>query len=80
MAIKEALLWAKNFHSVHILLESDCVNAVTTINDAGPNVHWVNQGIVNEIKHLLSTIVGVSLNYVTRSGNNVAHKIANRES
>ncbi|XP_026419373.1 uncharacterized protein LOC113315289 [Papaver somniferum] len=77
-AINEALNWGNNLHFDRILLESDCQNVFFSINDATLYVHWVNQGLVNEIKHQLSTRSGTTLIYLNRSGNNVAHVIANR--
>ncbi|XP_026443765.1 uncharacterized protein LOC113343881 [Papaver somniferum] len=78
LAIKEALNWASNFHLHPIFLESDCQNVVLFINDVVPHVHWVNQGLVNEIKHQLSARPEITLVYVHRSGNHVAHTITNR--
>ncbi|XP_026398871.1 uncharacterized protein LOC113294708 [Papaver somniferum] len=78
LAIKEALVWAKEMQYGSLLLESDCQNVVTSINDAIPHVHWMNRGIVNETKQHLSTRIGTTINYVRRSDNKIAHIIANR--
>ncbi|XP_026438996.1 uncharacterized protein LOC113337549 [Papaver somniferum] len=54
----------------------DCQNVVNSLKNANSSVHWLNQGIVQEIRHLVSTMNYYDVRYVKITTNKAAHVIA----
>ncbi|XP_026458889.1 uncharacterized protein LOC113359482 [Papaver somniferum] len=77
LAMKEAILWARDCGSNNIILESDCANVINSIKTANPSVQWTNQGLVDEIRLMLSYSTYLSVNFVKRTAKNASHVIAN---
>ncbi|XP_026433777.1 uncharacterized protein LOC113331264 [Papaver somniferum] len=76
VAMIEAIQWAKELNLNNVLLESDCKNVVTAINNVISTVQWTNQSYVDGIRHILSSAMYFGVGYVKRSANNIAHVIA----
>ncbi|XP_026435095.1 uncharacterized protein LOC113332802 [Papaver somniferum] len=76
LAMKEAIPWAKQCIDSEVILESDNLNVINSIKHANTSVHWRNQGIVDEIRHMLSYVTCFILNHVRRSTNKAVHVIA----
>ncbi|XP_026458437.1 uncharacterized protein LOC113358942 [Papaver somniferum] len=76
MAMKEAILWAHHLNLNNVTLESDCRNLVNAISSVSSTVQWLNKSYVEEIRHLLCSVLSFGVVYVNRSANNVAHVIA----
>lgn len=78
MAFKEVVLWAKSLDLNYVIFESDSLNIVKSITDATPYVNWWSQGIIEEIKHLLSSLSMSQISHVKRIGNKAAHNLASK--
>ncbi|XP_026383235.1 uncharacterized protein LOC113278680 [Papaver somniferum] len=77
LAMKEAIMWVRNCGLSNAILEGDCQNVINSINTAKPCVHWMNQGLVDEIRHMLSSVYNVMVKHVKRSANTATRVIAN---
>ncbi|XP_026399797.1 uncharacterized protein LOC113295684 [Papaver somniferum] len=77
LAFKEAIQWEKEKGLKKVTFEGDCLNVINSVKYANSSVHWMNEGLVHEIRHLLSNISWFNVNYVRRHANNDAHVIAN---
>ncbi|XP_026451517.1 uncharacterized protein LOC113351800 [Papaver somniferum] len=75
-AMKQAVLWANELNLRSVIFESDCKNEITSISDVKPTVHWMNQGYIDEIRHLLKNFMFSEVSHVKRLANNIAHVIA----
>ncbi|XP_063939145.1 uncharacterized protein LOC135148333 [Daucus carota subsp. sativus] len=78
MAIKEALSWIDDMQWPHVTVESDCLVVVQAIRSKTPMRSHLG-GIIEECRRLLTQFHKVSLFFVKRSANMVAHQLA-RES
>ncbi|XP_026416981.1 uncharacterized protein LOC113312443 [Papaver somniferum] len=78
LAFKEAILWESEIGLQKVNFEGDCLNVVNSVEYAKSSVHWMNEGLVNEIRQLLSKLSCCKVNYVKRQTNNVAHVIAHK--
>ncbi|KAM6546616.1 hypothetical protein CsatB_027352 [Cannabis sativa] len=75
IGIKEALSWIKTNGWNGVILESDCLRV---ISDIQCNKHMVSPygHIISECKALCAEIGNISLSFVKRSSNRVAHSLA----
>ncbi|XP_026399653.1 uncharacterized protein LOC113295539 [Papaver somniferum] len=80
LAMKEAILWARECNLNKVILEGDNLNVINSIRQSTSSVHWMNQGIINDIKLLLSNTSCFVVNHVNRSENYVAHSVAKKAS
>ncbi|WCJ19123.1 hypothetical protein M5689_001426 [Euphorbia peplus] len=74
LGIREALSWVKNKSLEHVILESDAAFVVEHLRH-----HSFRSGygvILDDCKYLISSFNDVSVNYVGRSANQVAHSLA----
>ncbi|KAM6595665.1 hypothetical protein CsatA_006189 [Cannabis sativa] len=75
LGFKEALSWIKSNGWVGVILESDCLRVISDIqsnkNMVSPYGH-----IILECKALCAEIGNISLSFVKRSANRVAHQLA----
>ncbi|KAL8146376.1 hypothetical protein AgCh_004207 [Apium graveolens] len=78
MAIKEALSWIDVMQWPHITVESDCLVVIQAIRSNTPMRSYFGV-IIEECRSLLKRFHKVSLFFVKRSANMVAHQLA-RES
>ncbi|XP_026399279.1 uncharacterized protein LOC113295145 [Papaver somniferum] len=62
----------------HVVFEYDNEVLIKSINEQVPCVHWMNQGLVLNIKFLLNKIRHWKCNSVRRTSNTVADKIAKK--
>lgn len=75
MAIKEALSWMKNKTWQNIIVESDCLVAVQAVRSKVPMISPFGL-IVEECRKMLQDQNTVSLSFIKRSANMVAHELA----
>ncbi|XP_026384371.1 uncharacterized protein LOC113279951 [Papaver somniferum] len=80
LAMKEAILWANECNLNNVILESDNLNVINSIKQTTSSVHWMNQGIIDDIKFFLSSSPNFVVNHVKISANSVAHSIAKKAS
>ncbi|XP_074324391.1 uncharacterized protein LOC141661307 [Apium graveolens] len=78
LTIKEALSWIDRMQWPQTILESDCLVAVQAIRSNTPMRSYFG-GIIEECRSMLKRLHKVSLFFVKRSANMVAHQLA-RES
>jgi ribonuclease HI len=75
LACRRALLLARDMNVERVVLETDCMGAVNKLKDKG--LDRSAQGhLVEEIKKLLKGFMMASVSHVHRSGNEVAHSLA----
>ncbi|KAM6582866.1 hypothetical protein CsatB_009868 [Cannabis sativa] len=72
IGVKEALSWIKRKGWQNVIVETDCINVVHALRS---KVHMISPygSIINESKLLLSVLNNVSVIFVKRSANKVAH-------
>ncbi|KAL8088671.1 hypothetical protein AgCh_038446 [Apium graveolens] len=75
IAIKEALSWTEKSPWQHITVESDCLLAVQSIRSKTPMLSPFGR-MVKECRRLLPEQNTVSLSFIKRSANIVAHELA----
>lgn len=75
IAIKEALSWCKSQGGLQAEIESDCLVVIQAIRSKVPMVLSVGR-IIEECRALLLNLNNVSLFFVKRSANMVAHSLA----
>jgi ribonuclease HI len=75
LACRRALMLAKDMNVDRVLLEMDCMGVVNKLRDKG--LDRSAQGpLVEEIKKLMKGFMMASVTHVHRSGNEVAHSLA----
>uniref|UniRef100_A0A803Q0T2 Reverse transcriptase n=1 Tax=Cannabis sativa TaxID=3483 RepID=A0A803Q0T2_CANSA len=72
LGIKEALSWVKEAKWQNVILESDCLCAVQAIRSSLDMISTFGL-IVKDCKNLLASLINVSISFVKRSANLVAH-------
>lgn len=75
MAVKEALSWCDSMPEKSITIESDCLVVVQAIRSS-THMRSYFGGIVEDCRRLLKRLNKVSLFFVKRSANMVAHNLA----
>ncbi|KAL8091980.1 hypothetical protein AgCh_034313 [Apium graveolens] len=75
IAIKEALSWTEKLPWQHITVESDCLLVVQSIRSKTPMLSLFGR-MVKECRRLLQEQNTVSLSFIKRSANMVAHELA----
>lgn len=78
MVIKEALSWVDRTSWRQVTIESDCLTVVQAIEGSYPMRSHFGQ-LVEECRLHMQRLKNISLFFVKRSANTVAHKLA-RES
>lgn len=74
--MQEAIMWDKEKKLDNDIFETDCQNVVNSLQNTNTFVHWMNQGLVQKIRHSATTLNFFDVRYVKRTVNNVAHVIA----
>lgn len=77
MAVKEALSWIDKQHWNSVMLETDCLVVVQAIRSKATMRSMLGL-IIDDCRMLLKRLHKVSLSFVKRSANMVAHKLARR--
>lgn len=77
LGIKEALSWVKKGEYNGVIIESDCLALIQAIRSATVNLSYLGR-IVQDCKSMLVSLKerNITLNFVKRSANRVAHYIA----
>ncbi|XP_074322699.1 uncharacterized protein LOC141659673 [Apium graveolens] len=77
IGIREALSWIKNKNWSSTVVESDCLGAIQAIRCSSINLSYLGR-VVDECRKLLDDLESrnVSLKFVKRSANMVAHYLA----
>uniref|UniRef100_A0A803PKP8 Reverse transcriptase domain-containing protein n=1 Tax=Cannabis sativa TaxID=3483 RepID=A0A803PKP8_CANSA len=75
VGIKEALSWIKNKRWSDLVLETDCLNVVHDFNSNKPMISPYGF-VIKDCKAILEHLVNVSIVFVKRSANKVAHALA----
>ncbi|KAM6561787.1 hypothetical protein CsatA_031026 [Cannabis sativa] len=75
LGIKEALSWIKEAKWQNVTLESDCLCAVQAIRSSLDMISTFGL-IVKDCKSLIASLTNVSISFVKRSANLVAHNFA----
>lgn len=77
IGIREALSWVKGKFSQPVVVESDCLSIIQAIRCTSVNLSYLGR-VVDECKQLLSVLKErhVTLKFVKRSANKVAHLLA----
>ncbi|KAL9225979.1 hypothetical protein vseg_001842 [Gypsophila vaccaria] len=75
MALREAILWAKENHVFHLTVFSDCLQLVLQVNQKSAPHHCI-WSVIKDISFLLSSFHCLSITYFPRSHNTCAHRIA----
>ncbi|XP_060965604.1 uncharacterized protein LOC133034522 [Cannabis sativa] len=75
MGVREALSWIKKKGWIGTIVETDCLTVVQAIRSNLPLLSYFGS-IISDCKELLKQLCGVSVNFVKRSANSVAHSFA----
>ncbi|XP_060963698.1 uncharacterized protein LOC133033112 [Cannabis sativa] len=75
VGIKEALSWIKSKGWRDVIVETDCLNVVNDINSNKPMISPYGF-VIHDCKALLVDLLSVSIVFVKRSANKVAHALA----
>uniref|UniRef100_A0A803QI56 Reverse transcriptase n=1 Tax=Cannabis sativa TaxID=3483 RepID=A0A803QI56_CANSA len=75
IGIREALSWIKRHNWQHVTLETDCLTVVQAIRSEVKMISMFGQ-IIQECKNLLLELKTISMLFVKRSANMVAHNCA----
>ncbi|KAM6564548.1 hypothetical protein CsatB_024546 [Cannabis sativa] len=75
IGVREALSWIKNKQWTQVTLETDCLVVVQAIRNPTRMISLFGD-VIRECQNLLVVLRGVSISFVKRSANLVAHKIA----
>ncbi|KAM6543464.1 hypothetical protein CsatB_007911 [Cannabis sativa] len=75
MGIRQALSWIKARHWQKVVLETDCLSVVQALRSSIFMISTFGQ-VVNDCKAMLNVLKNVSIYFVRRSTNMVAHKFA----
>ncbi|XP_030483493.2 uncharacterized protein LOC115700078 [Cannabis sativa] len=75
IGVREALSWIKDKQWSHVILETDCLVVVQAIRNP---IHMIFLfgDVIKECQNLLVSLSGVTISFVKRSANLVAHAIA----
>ncbi|XP_030939879.1 uncharacterized protein LOC115964767 [Quercus lobata] len=77
LAACRALVFAKELGFDRVIVEGDSTNTITSIN-GGHMDHLALGHVLLDIKRLFSCFSHISVKYINREGNCVAHKLARR--
>ncbi|XP_060974297.1 uncharacterized protein LOC133039416 [Cannabis sativa] len=75
VGIREALSWIKDSGMQQVVLETDCLSVVQALRSSIVMISTFGQ-VVNECKALLNVLKNVSIYFIRRSANMVAHEFA----
>lgn len=75
LGVREALSWIKQKLWKKVIIETDCLAVVQSVRSSISMMSYFG-GLINECKRLLEESSNVSLIFVRRSANNVAHYLA----
>uniref|UniRef100_A0A803QJ80 Reverse transcriptase domain-containing protein n=1 Tax=Cannabis sativa TaxID=3483 RepID=A0A803QJ80_CANSA len=75
IGVKEALSWLKKHPQIQADVETDCVNVVKAIHSS-VEMFSAYGNVIHDCRHLLASLRNVSICYVKRSANVVAHWLA----
>ncbi|XP_060959224.1 uncharacterized protein LOC115699974 [Cannabis sativa] len=75
MGVREALNWIKKKGWIGTIVETDCLTVVQAIQSNLPLLSYFGS-IISNCKELLKQLCGVSVNFIKRSANSVAHSFA----
>lgn len=75
MAIFEALKWLEDMHPMEVMIESDSLLAVRAMNKEYLNYMELGT-IVKQCKEMIASKGNISIHYIKRQANKVAHELA----
>ncbi|XP_030494821.2 uncharacterized protein LOC115710603 [Cannabis sativa] len=75
VGIREALSWIKSSGLQQVVLETDCLSIVQALRSSIVMISTFGQ-VVNECKALLNDLRTISIYFIHRSANTVAHELA----
>ncbi|KAM6584214.1 hypothetical protein CsatB_011216 [Cannabis sativa] len=75
LGVKEALSWIKRNQPTQVILETDCLVFVQALRSSIDMISMFGQ-VVNDCKALLKELQNVSIFFIRRSANKVAHNFA----
>lgn len=78
LAVRDALLWAKEMNLDDMQVESDAQVVIKTVTEDPWIAHWKNINLVREIKHLSFLFNSCNYTFVPRDDNQVANSMAKR--
>lgn len=74
MGVHEALSWIKEKGRIRVIVESDCLTVIQSVRSNYTMVSYFGS-IIEDCKTLLKELRSVSLLFIRRSANKVAHAI-----
>ncbi|GKV17684.1 hypothetical protein SLEP1_g28153 [Rubroshorea leprosula] len=77
-SLHKALQWARGLSFDRIILESNCANIVTAMQNDSPSMHSTLGLIIFDSKMLMTSFLSCRFQHIRREGNSVAHELAKR--
>lgn len=74
MGVHEALSWIKEKGWVRVIVESDCLNCIQSVRSNYTMVSYFGS-VIEDCKTLLNELKSVSLKFIRRSTNQMAHAL-----